>query len=134
VSTRQISRIVKEEFENLSTSSSAKRDKTDIFTNHMFRKDLQRLIWQYNSKNEVFTLDDLLANSRENLEFKGGRTTLFKILKSMGYKYKMVNGRKILCELKHGVKAKIAFLRKFLQFQNSSENFTFVYLDHRLLI
>jgi hypothetical protein len=129
VSTRQISRIVKEEFENLSTSSSAKRDKTDIFTNHMFRKDLQRLIWQYNSKNEVFTLDDLLANSRENLEFKGGRTTLFKILKSMGYKYKMVNGRKILCELKHVVAAKITFLRKFLQFQNSSENLTFVYLD-----
>jgi hypothetical protein len=70
VSTRQISRIVKEEFENLSTSSSAKRDKTDIFTNHMFRKDLQRLIWQYNSKNEVFTSDDLLAHVKLLLQDK----------------------------------------------------------------
>jgi hypothetical protein len=70
VSTRQISHIVKEEFENLRTSSSAKRDKTDIFTNHMFRKDLQRLIWQYNSKNEVFTLDDLLAHVKLLLQDK----------------------------------------------------------------
>ncbi|RZC32945.1 hypothetical protein BDFB_014910, partial [Asbolus verrucosus] len=64
----------------------------------MFRKDLQRLIWQHN-----FTLDRLLTDSRQQLEFKGERTTLFKIIKSMGYKHK--------------------------EFQNSSENLTFVYLD-----
>ncbi|EFA02787.1 hypothetical protein TcasGA2_TC008525 [Tribolium castaneum] len=47
----------------------------------------------------------------------------------MGYKYKLVNGRKILCEQKHVVASKIDFLRKFLQCQNSSENIMFVYLD-----
>jgi hypothetical protein len=54
---------------------------------------------------------------------------LHKILKSMGYKYRLVNGRKIICEQKYVVASKIVFLRKFLQYQNSSENIIFVYLD-----
>lgn len=70
-----------------------------------------------------------MTDAKEQLEFKGGRTTLFKILKSLGYKHKMVNGRKILCEQKHVVASKIIFLRRFLQFQNSCESVTFVYLD-----
>jgi hypothetical protein len=47
----------------------------------------------------------------------------------MGYKYRLVNGRKIICEQKHVVASKIVFLRKFLQYKNSSENIIFVYLD-----
>jgi hypothetical protein len=120
---------VKTTTQNLQTASSGKRNKSDLFQNFMFRKDLQRLIWQCNEKNQYFTLDRLLADSREQLKFKGGRTTLYKIIKSMGYKYREVNGRKILCEQKHVVAAKITFLRTFLQFRNSSENLTFVYLD-----
>ncbi|EFA02786.1 hypothetical protein TcasGA2_TC008524 [Tribolium castaneum] len=111
--------ILKQDFENLKPSYCAKRPKTDVFLNFVFRKDLQNLIWEYNSKNEYFTLDTLLKQAKDNLEFDGERTTLYKILKSMGYKYKLVNGRKILC----------VFLRKFLQYQNSSENIMFVYLD-----
>lgn len=95
----------------------------------MVRIDLQRLIWGYNSKNEFFTLDGLLKDARENLQFDKGRSSLYKILKSIGYKYKYVNGRKILCEQKHVVASKITFLRKYLQYQNSCENVTFVYLD-----
>jgi hypothetical protein len=49
----------------------------------VFRKDLQSLIWQFNSQNQYFTLDTLLTDSREKLEFEGGRTTLHKILKSI---------------------------------------------------
>jgi hypothetical protein len=47
----------------------------------------------------------------------------------MGYKYREVNGRKILCQRNHVVAVKITFLRTFLQFRNSSEKLTFVYLD-----
>ncbi|XP_031346261.1 uncharacterized protein LOC116173115 [Photinus pyralis] len=105
------------------------RPKTDImYKNFSFGEDLQGLIWNYHSKNEHFTLADLLKGARENFDFDKGKTTLYNILKSMGYKYKHVNGRKILCEQKH-VASKITFLRKFLQYQNSSENITFVYLD-----
>lgn len=129
VSERTVIEILGQNRNSLKTSSSGKRGKTNIFLDHLFRKDLQRIIWDYNQKNEFFTLDMLLANVRDNLEFEGGRTTLFRIMKSMGYKYKLVNGRKILCEQKHVVAAKIIFLRNFLQLKQSSENVTFVYLD-----
>jgi hypothetical protein len=47
----------------------------------------------------------------------------------MGYKFKKVNGRPILCNTS-GIKSlKIAFLRKYLQFCNSPNPPTFVYLD-----
>ena len=35
--------------------------------------------------------DTLSADSRKHFEFNGGRTTLSKILKSLGYKYREVN-------------------------------------------
>jgi hypothetical protein len=47
----------------------------------------------------------------------------------MGFKYKIVNNRKILCEQKHVKISKVQFLRKFLQMKNACENFLFVYLD-----
>jgi hypothetical protein len=80
--------ILKQDFEHLESSFCGTRPKTDKFLNHVFRKDLQSLIWQFNSQNQYFTLDTLLTDAREKLEFEGGRTTLHKILKSMGYKYR----------------------------------------------
>jgi hypothetical protein len=53
-----------------------------------------------NSKKEFFTLDTLLETEKNLLEFTGGTTTLYRILESMGFKYKIVNYRKILCEQK----------------------------------
>jgi hypothetical protein len=107
--------ILNQDFEHLEFSFCGTRPKTDKFLNHVFRKDLQSLTWQVNSQNQYFTLDTLLTDAREKLEFEGGRTTLHKILKSMGYKYRLVNGRKIICEQKHVVAWKIVFLRKFIK-------------------
>ena len=121
--------IIQQGPDSLKTSSSGIRPKTDIFPNYVSRNDLQRLIGNYHSQKKCSTLNTLLTNARDSLEFKGGRTSLFKILKSMGYKYEFGNGRKTLCEQKHVVASKITFLRRFIQFQNSSENITFVYLD-----
>lgn len=131
VSDRLVYKIIKsnQNGQSLQTTATISRKKTDTFSNYIFRKDLQQQIWTLNLKNEFFSLNSLLNLAKENLDFKGGRTTLFKILKSMGYKYRKVNGRKILCEQKHIVAAKIKFLRKFLEFQNSNENTLFVYLD-----
>jgi hypothetical protein len=54
---------------------------------------------------------------------------IYRILKSKGFKYKIVNNRKILCEQKLVKISKMQFLRKFLQMKNVCENFLFVYLD-----
>jgi hypothetical protein len=72
--------ILKQDFEHLESSFCDTRPKTDKFLNHVFRKDLQSLIWQFNSQNQYVTLDTLFTNAREKLEFEGGRTTLPKIL------------------------------------------------------
>ncbi|KAL1493801.1 hypothetical protein ABEB36_009490 [Hypothenemus hampei] len=47
----------------------------------------------------------------------------------MGFKYKKIDQRKIMCEKNYIVRAKVTFLRKYLQFQNSSENIIFIFLD-----
>ncbi|KAL1513242.1 hypothetical protein ABEB36_002675 [Hypothenemus hampei] len=47
----------------------------------------------------------------------------------MGFRYKKINERKIMCEKNYVIRAKITFLRKYLQFQNSSENINFIFLD-----
>jgi transposase len=52
-------------------------------------------IHSYHKENKFFTLDNLLHFAKEEVEYTAGRTTLYKILKSMGYRYKKVNGRKI---------------------------------------
>jgi hypothetical protein len=68
-----------------------------------------------------------LQYAKEELEYAGGRTTLWGILKSMGYKYKIVNDRKILCERKYVIAAKIKFLRQYKQLKENGRKF--VYLD-----
>lgn len=104
------------------------REKTEKW-NYFFKRDLVEIISGYNERNQFFTLDNLLEAARNLIDYRGGRTTLYKILKSIGLKYKIANDRKILCEQKHIKTLKIIFCRKFLQFQNSSENYMFVYLD-----
>jgi hypothetical protein len=46
----------------------------------------------------------------------------------MGYRYKKVNGRKILVESKQLFSKKICFLKKYLQY-SKVENINFIYLD-----
>ena len=72
------SRYQKERSEELSGGDTFEikpfgpRPKTDIYQNFSFREDLQRQIWNYHSKNEHFTLADLLRDARENFDFDKG--------------------------------------------------------------
>ncbi|EFA12515.1 hypothetical protein TcasGA2_TC006864 [Tribolium castaneum] len=93
-----------------------------------FKKDLQRKIWDFQKAKINFTVSDLMEYARTDLEYTGGKTTLLKILKSMGYKYKFVNNRKTLCEQTYLLPQKIKFLRKYLQYLNRPD-VTFIYLD-----
>jgi transposase len=61
---------------------------------------------------------------KADLEYKG----LWKILKSMGYKHKIVNGRKILCEKRYVIVAKIKFLRRYKELKNENL-YNFVFLN-----
>jgi hypothetical protein len=80
---------------DLEDTRTTKREKPEKW-NDFFKRDLTEIISALNSKNEFCTLDTLLETAKILLEFTGGRTTLYRILKSMGFKYKFVNNRNIL--------------------------------------
>lgn len=121
--------ILKTDYQNLTNTTSGRKTKNDQNWNHVFKEDLANKIYEFHSKNMFFTLNDLLYFSKSNLEYTGSRSTLHKIVQSMGYSYKIVNNRKILCEQSHVITAKIKFLRKYIQYMNSSEKINFIYLD-----
>lgn len=117
MSESEVYKILKEGYDNLTATKRGNNKKRETFWNYMFKKDLQRHIWELNSKNVYFTIDDLLNHAKKELEFGGSRSTLYKILRSMGYKYKTVNNRKILCEQKHVIVARIVFFKKIFTVQ-----------------
>ncbi|KAL1502878.1 hypothetical protein ABEB36_007956 [Hypothenemus hampei] len=55
-------------------------------------------IFEYLYGGQCCTLDDLLAYVREETYFTGSRTLLHKIIRDMGFRYKKINERKIMCE------------------------------------
>jgi hypothetical protein len=56
VSKAEVFKILKEGRKNLKTSGVGRRQPTDLFLNHCFRKNLQKRIWQLNSENKYFTV------------------------------------------------------------------------------
>jgi hypothetical protein len=51
----------------------------------------------------------------------------------MGYRYKKVNNRKILCEKSYVKVLKVKFLKKYMEYLNSNEDIIFIYLDETRL-
>src|ERR1700712_1266586 len=47
----------------------------------------------------------------------------------MRYKFKVVQKRKILCESSHVLKAKLKFLKTYLEYENSGTDVCFIFLD-----
>jgi hypothetical protein len=54
--------------------------------------------------------------AKNELEFNKGRTTLYNIIKTMGYKYKKGNNRLVLSEKPHIKALKLKFLKTYLQY------------------
>ena len=82
----------------VSSKSSGGRKKIAAFEDHFFREELGRQIQKYKETGQYFNLDTLLSFAQKNLEYTGSRSTLYKIIKAMGFKYKYENNRKILIE------------------------------------
>jgi hypothetical protein len=88
-------------------------------------QDLSLNIYKPNEKNEYSTVKDLFNFVKSELNYTAGITTLRKILKSMGYTYKIINNRKILVESLRLKSMKITFLRKYLRYNEAGAIFIF---------
>jgi transposase len=78
--------------QEIKSSKNKPRQKCQFFSNVWLKEELALKIHSYHKENKFFTLDNLLHFAKEEVEYTAGRTTLYKILKSMGYRYKKVNG------------------------------------------
>ena len=88
-----------------------------------------RKIHQFYQRREFPTLDKLLKVVREDLNFTGGRTTLWKCLKTLGFKFKKQNGRKFLIEKPEIVFLRHRYLRKMRKIRRNKPQSKIIYLD-----
>jgi transposase len=95
---------------------------------HYIKEELARRIYIHHEKGEHFTIDDLHKYAKEECEYICGRTKLYTILKSMGYRYRKHNNRLVLIAQPHIILKRIKFIRKYLQYLQS-DNYIFVFLD-----
>jgi hypothetical protein len=100
--------------------------KLAVFEDHFFKEELCRKILEFKKTGTYFSLNSLLQFSKEELEFNGSRSTLHKILKSMGFRYKLENHRKILIERPFITAKRIEFLKQYLRYKEMYPNIKFV--------
>lgn len=73
------------------------------------------------------TVDTILKEIRDSqIDFYGGRTTLYRLLKKMEFSWTTVDGRKALIENENIVLKRIDFLRKYQEGKENGANFIFV--------
>ncbi|XP_063243911.1 uncharacterized protein LOC134543078 [Bacillus rossius redtenbacheri] len=73
------------------------------------------------------TVDTILKEIRERqIDYYGGRSSLHKLLKKMGFSWTTVDGRKALIENENIVLKRIDFLRKYTEEKERGANFIFV--------
>lgn len=98
---------------------------TDLHNN--VKLEIKNVIYDMRAAKQHITLDTLLSELRRKQLVEIGRTSLWQLLKHMGFKYKMQNNRKFLCEQSSVVHKRIQFLRNYSQLKKSG--YQFVYLD-----
>lgn len=77
---------------------------------------------------EHVTLVTLAAKLKDRCLFMGGKVSLWKSLRQMGFKWQKDDPRRGLMELSHIVFKRVKFLRSYLDYKNSNM-FQFVFLD-----
>ena len=76
-------------------------------------------------KKEYPTLDRLLINVRAKGVFEGGRTTLSRVLKLIGFKFALRNDKKFFYERKDIVEQRHKFLREIRKFRSEGRPLVF---------
>lgn len=96
-----------------------------------FEKDvIRRSVQEFYDRGEYPTLKKLRDILKEKINYKGGITSLHKILRKLDFRYRKCNdGRRFLMERKDIVTARVAFLRKMHDIRNENNPRPIIYLD-----
>ena len=88
---------------------------------------LRRTVLGFYERKGIPIVSKIKEEISEKIGYSGGESSLRKVLKEIGFRYAMVDGRKSLMERTDVVSARTRFLRQMRQLKQSSH--TFVYLD-----
>ena len=96
-----------------------------------FNKNIvRRTIQEFYDRGEYPTCQKLKEILMEKTGYSGSITSLWKILKKLGFKYRRCNdGRKFLLEINDIVASRISFLRKMHGIRQESDPRPIIYLD-----
>ncbi|XP_063223324.1 uncharacterized protein LOC134531554 isoform X4 [Bacillus rossius redtenbacheri] len=125
-------RYYKKDIEEVSTPGKKRKkrpqegkslDTVDDFTVNAIRNAIYRMY----AEGLNVTVDTILKEIRERqIDYYGGRSSLHKLLKKMGFSWTTVDGRKALIENENIVLQRIDFLRKYKEEKERGANFIFV--------
>lgn len=133
-SVRTLQRIKKEVKEGGVLSPSSKRKRVSPITENVNAFDegrIRREILSFLERGESPTLSMILKKVKEPpVSFSGSQTSLYKLLKMIGFSFKKAKrGRKILMEKDEIVAARCRYLRILTELRNSTNPPYEVYLD-----
>lgn len=96
-----------------------------------FNKDVvRRTVQEFYDRGEYPTVEGIRNSLVQKIQFSGSNTSIWRILKNLGFKYKKSNdGRNFLMERNDIVAARIKFLRKMHNIRNESSPRPIIYLD-----
>ena len=137
VGIRTVQRIVNETKQSLDASGSVvlkspgkkhKRNKPVCDLDNFNKDVLRRTVFDMYTAGEFPTADKLVKKMKEKIGFAGSVSSMLRILKGLGFRYKMCNnGRKFLMERSDIAAARATFLRKIHEVRMAGHNI--FYLD-----
>ena len=131
-SERTVRRIVSEKSAQSGAAfcSPAKRYKLDrkkIVLDDFDTDALRRTIHEFYSEKKYPTMDSLLSAVKEKGIFSEERTTLWRVIRKMGFKYKKVNDKRYIYEQPRKIVRRCEYLRRLRR--NRREGRPVIYLD-----
>lgn len=91
---------------------------------------VRRTVHEFYDNREYPTTQKILSAYKEKTGYSGSRTSMWRILRSLNFKYKKCNdGRRFLMERNDIVAMRVKFLRKMCNLRQSNDTRTIVYLD-----
>ena len=126
VSTRTLSRIKAEPEKEILASRKPRSDKIELdnFDKCVIRRTVNEM---YGLKKIRPTLDRILIELRERIDFRGGKTVLINLLRELGFSWaKCSPDRKILMERTDIVNRQITYLRSIFRYRKAGRDIVYV--------
>ena len=135
VSKNSVIRIAHEGKENDGVFASPKRryqvSRDRIMVDQFDRAAIRNTIHDFFVRKEYPTISKVLTEVHDKGIFMGGRTSLRKIIRQLGFKHKQINDRKCVVEQLRVVMQRHSYLRAVKQHRNDGWNL--IYLDETWL-